>query len=245
MRGDTKMHTDHKQDSCPHEPAPCRSTGQRIFITSIAVLAVAGMFLLGCFVLGPWLRNRQSDVPEVATTAPVPMTSPIPDTDEAVSVPHRPESRPDSPSVDVTVTEVPVSEPAVAHNNADEAVTDAPVSSDFNSDSVPEPVLTEPRTVVASEPNPASSDHISTVDTDATPALYRVRAGLFADKANADMLSAKLAAAGFAPAIAQVDKSGQRLYSVQVGAFRSRSSADSLAKSLRSSGFEAVVTTEN
>jgi N-acetylmuramoyl-L-alanine amidase len=75
--------------------------------------------------------------------------------------------------------------------------------------------------------------------------LNRVRAGIFADKANADALAAKLAAAGFTPSVSQVDRSGRTMYLVQLGAFRNRENAEELVRALRQAGFEAIVTTEN
>lgn len=67
--------------------------------------------------------------------------------------------------------------------------------------------------------------------------LYRVQAGAFASKANADKQAAALNAKGFPVII----KSEDGLYKVQCGAFADKSNAQGLASRVIAAGFEAAV----
>lgn len=74
---------------------------------------------------------------------------------------------------------------------------------------------------------------------EATPAatLYRVQAGAFASRENAESRAEALRASGFSPYIVQ--EGG--LFKVRVGAFRDRALAEQLADRLRAAGYDAAI----
>ncbi|MEN6520304.1 MAG: SPOR domain-containing protein [Armatimonadota bacterium] len=133
-----------------------------------------------------------------------------------------------SKSPDSSVTVNKLSSNPAGESDASPAVSSNTVDSSNAETAIPSSVESKPE---------------SDADSSSQP-LHRVHAGLFADKANADALSAKLASAGFAPAVHHIERDGRQLYVVQLGAFRSRENAEELAKSLRDSGFEATVTVD-
>ncbi|RDU37671.1 N-acetylmuramoyl-L-alanine amidase [Neobacillus piezotolerans] len=69
-------------------------------------------------------------------------------------------------------------------------------------------------------------------------ALYRVQAGAFRDKGNADDLVKKLSLKGYE---AFTSKDTDALYKVQAGAFAKKENADDLVKRLKEDGFTAFV----
>lgn len=205
------------------------------------IFATVSMFLLGCFVIGPWYKNRHQSV--MSTAAPAVTTdadsSPLP-------IPARP-SRPARP--EVTIKEVPqdnsVSDfSAPAEPQETDTITHPPVTDSAEQTATPEGVAAGPEIQALPEVLPSDTQTETEINTSIQP-LFRVRAGIFADRANADVLSAKLSSAGFAPAVHHVERSGRQLYAVQLGAFRKRENAEELARSLRDAGFEAGIAAEN
>lgn len=71
--------------------------------------------------------------------------------------------------------------------------------------------------------------------------LYRVQTGAFSNKANADVMAAKLKAAGFDTYMVKVDN----LYKIQVGAFSKKANADAMAAKLKAAGFDTYITTKS
>ena len=69
--------------------------------------------------------------------------------------------------------------------------------------------------------------------------LYRVQAGAYQRKANADAQLVRVKAAGFDTYMVQ---SGG-LYKIQVGAYREKGNADSMLAKLKAAGFDAFITT--
>ncbi|MBY0097063.1 N-acetylmuramoyl-L-alanine amidase [Mesobacillus maritimus] len=70
-----------------------------------------------------------------------------------------------------------------------------------------------------------------------TSGLYKVQAGAFKAKKNADDLATKLRSAGYTPYVYQENG----YYKVQVGAFERKQNADSLVSKLRNEGYETVI----
>lgn len=68
-------------------------------------------------------------------------------------------------------------------------------------------------------------------------ALYRVQAGAFGIKSNADAYALKLKAAGFNTYVVKVGS----LYKVQTGAFSVKSNAEDLVRKLKAAGFDAFI----
>ncbi|MBW4829380.1 MAG: N-acetylmuramoyl-L-alanine amidase, partial [Clostridiaceae bacterium] len=67
--------------------------------------------------------------------------------------------------------------------------------------------------------------------------LYRVQAGAFGQRENAQNLVDKLKSKGYEAIIVELDSS----YKVQIGAFSQRENAEKLVEQLKSDGFEAIV----
>lgn len=78
------------------------------------------------------------------------------------------------------------------------------------------------------------------VDRDA---LYRVQAGAFRVKANAEAHLTKVKAAGFDAYITSSNENGV-LYRVQAGAFRVKANAEAYLAEVKSAGFDAQITTQ-
>jgi cell division protein FtsN len=199
-----------------------------VLLTAAAVVA----FLLGCYVVGPWATRSHTtqvlDAPPVSTPSPVALT-PVPETEEA--------------------------RPSVAPKQSSTATVRVTLADDPRERTVPSPKthnFRNPFERPATSPNvqarPKSASVTPTVSNDAptvkdqhSSKLYRVRAGIFADRTNADALATKLSASGFTPSIHQESGSSGTLYAVQVGAYRNKESADTLGNSLKSSGFESYI----
>lgn len=71
--------------------------------------------------------------------------------------------------------------------------------------------------------------------------LYRVQAGAFSKKSNADALVAKLKKAGFDTCVVSADG----MYKVQVGAFSVKANAENQMAKLKAKGFDAFITTKS
>ena len=74
---------------------------------------------------------------------------------------------------------------------------------------------------------------------EATPGatLYRVQAGAFASRENAEARAEALRSAGFTPYIVREGD----LFKVRVGAFRDRALAEQLAERLRTAGYDVAI----
>lgn len=74
-----------------------------------------------------------------------------------------------------------------------------------------------------------------------TDVLYRVQAGAYLKKANADAMLEKIKKAGFDAFVTKVDN----LYKVQVGAFSKKANADAMLEKVKKAGYEAFITTKS
>lgn len=85
----------------------------------------------------------------------------------------------------------------------------------------------------------ATKESGSAADTSsASGTLYRVQAGAFTSKTNAEKHSAKIKSAGFDTYIVQADG----FYKVQVGAYSKKENADAMLKKVKAAGFDAFIT---
>lgn len=107
----------------------------------------------------------------------------------------------------------------------------------FASKSCPGDYLYSRHGMIAAEVN-ARLGTASTPSNPATGTLYRVQAGAFSKKTNADGLLAKIKKAGFDAFIVQ---SGG-MYKVQVGAFSKKENADVMLKKIKVAGYDAFIT---
>lgn len=74
----------------------------------------------------------------------------------------------------------------------------------------------------------------------ASGTLYRVQAGAFKDKGNADRQLERIKAAGFDTYMIQAGG----YYKIQVGAYRVKANAEAMLAKIKAAGFEAFITTE-
>ncbi|MEN6371309.1 MAG: SPOR domain-containing protein [Armatimonadota bacterium] len=227
-----------------HDNSERASLSLRIIPAVAFLLATVAMFLLGCFVVGPWYKNHSQAV-ETCTVVPPSLThdgedSPLP-------TPNR-SSR--TSEDQVSIKEITPSKSAQPAHRDDISISKESITPESKSALKPADEASSPSVVSTNtadsantdinRPSPADSKPESETDI-SSQQLHRVRAGLFADKANADALSARLSSAGYVPSVHRIERDGRQLYVVQLGAFRSRENAEELAKSLRNSGFEASV----
>ncbi|WP_079504650.1 N-acetylmuramoyl-L-alanine amidase [Mesobacillus jeotgali] len=80
--------------------------------------------------------------------------------------------------------------------------------------------------------------------TDGGQSLYKVIAGSFRDRKNAEQRAADLGAKRIDSAVTTAQISGETWYRVQAGAFSNRENADSLLQQIESQGIEAFITTD-
>lgn len=71
--------------------------------------------------------------------------------------------------------------------------------------------------------------------------LYRVQAGAFSVKENAEKLKEELMKKGFDTVV--VNDSGKAVYRIQAGAFSAKSNAQEMKRKLIEEGFDAIVVT--
>ncbi|MBI2843701.1 MAG: SPOR domain-containing protein [Armatimonadetes bacterium] len=215
MRAGSDSH--RQKDHTPR--ATRRETAFRVIRWSAFVSSLAGMFLLGCFVVGPRLSRLQH--------APTPYESVV------VSEPDAPELTPQRvasvippPSAEVTITE------------RSDAASSAPIRE--HADSASDPAAQES----LSEASQSSGKTPETESAAAQP-VFRVRAGLFAGRTNANSLAGELRSSGFEATVRTMELSGRKMYAVQVGVFEDRSRAESLAGELSRAGYQSTIVTDN
>lgn len=115
------------------------------------------------------------------------------------------------------------------------------VHRDYANKSCPGTYLYERHAQIASEVNKRlGSTNIKPEPEKPSGSLYRVQAGAFKVKANADAMLAKVKAKGFDTYMVKVGD----LYKIQAGAFKVKANAEATLKKLQAAGFSAFITTE-
>lgn len=115
------------------------------------------------------------------------------------------------------------------------------VHRDYANKSCPGTYLYERHAQIASEVNKRlGSTNIKPAPEKPSGGLYRVQAGAFKSKTNADAMLAKVKAKGFDTYMVKVGD----LYKIQVGAFKVKANAEATLKKLQAAGFSAFITTE-
>lgn len=115
------------------------------------------------------------------------------------------------------------------------------VHRDYANKSCPGTYLYERHAQIASEVNKRlGSTNIKPAPEKPSGGLYRVQAGAFKYKTNADTMLAKVKAKGFDTYMVKVGD----LYKIQVGAFKVKANAEAMMKKLQAAGFSAFITTE-
>lgn len=218
------------------QPKSRRAVGVVVY-----TLAALMLFVVGCFVIGPALSRIR---PARTIKVQAPQDQGGVESSDPPSVDRKPTNH-TRPTVVITVRPAEETKPiektvpkstSVSTQTTPETEALATSGASDNNASVTPPTMETP------DSPPVETDEPD--KTTAQASLYRVRAGIFADRANADTLAARLSSAGFAPAVYQVRRDSAIMFSVQLGAFRKRESADKLAQGLRNAGFEATITTD-
>lgn len=114
----------------------------------------------------------------------------------------------------------------------------------FVATTCPGPYLESKFPYIADEVNKRLGDSKAsekTEDTEQGEPLYRVQAGAFADKENADRQLIKVQAAGFDA----IEKKEDSLYKVQAGAFAKEDNAEKQLERLEDAGFETAIIKED
>ena len=204
-------------------------------------LAGAAVLIVAALVFVPMLIDGVRKPAAIAETniPPKPATEfdsrlvPLPDPDEIV--PQAPEPEPeemvvaDLPAAPVAQEPAPQAAPPVAEPPAE--VAPAPPVAEAPAEPAPAPPVAEapaepaPAPPVAeSPPKPAPAKVV---------AGWAVQTGVFAARANAEKMNAKLQGAGYPSYIEKIDRKGQALYRVRIGPEVLRSEAVKLRAAVR------------
>lgn len=191
-------------------------------LTGAAVFIVAALVFVPMFIDGA----RKPAVIAETNIPPKPATEfdsrlvPLPDPDEIV--PQAPEPEPE----EMAVADLPVA--TLAQGPAPQAAS--PVAES------PAPQVAPP---VAESPPPQAAPPVAESPAEAAPAPtkvvagWAVQTGVFAARANAEKMNAKLRDAGYPSYIEKIDRKGQALYRVRIGPEVLRSEAVKLRAAVR------------
>lgn len=212
------------RDILQHADDQVKGTPWLLSVAFLLVLVVC-MFLLGCFVIGPILSGMSHSETTVVDNTHIAKDDLLNSPEPSIEMQESP-----TPAINNKQrSEEPANIPAVTLPQSQDAALSAKSRNPFSS-------------------NTSSSDNISSdiqKNTTSNNSFFRVRAGTFSERTNADALAAKLVQKGYAPAVYQVNVDGQALYSVQLGAFKSKENAEELVNALKQSGFDVTVAKDN
>lgn len=216
----------------------------------IGSLGLAGVFfLLGVFCIAPLVKSymaSRTQTPQKVYSPPIHQQSR--DATGAQQEPQQP--------LDVQITEQgkDATPPEDQAQPGDEGVkqdgNDLTITLPENGDSesAAKPAEPEkPRKQNAGQDTTTSEKPRASTDSHSPPPsdrIYRIQAGTFASRANAETLRDDLRARGYHPEIKSVQSQGTTLYRVQLGGFRSEEGAKGLAKDLSSDGYTPTVIIE-
>ena len=192
-------------------------------VVGLLGLAVVCLFL-GFYCLGPIVQSHMR-APDDISQAPQ-YTPPAPPEAES---PAKPEEQ---PALDVEITEQ-VADTASSSDNG--------VKQDGNNLTV---TLDQGNTSDTAEKPRVSTEHESRSSEASEKSSYRVQAGAFASKSNADVLVVSLKDQGYKPEIKTVQSGESTLYRVQLGTYKTREDAQKLADDLTAHGFSPSVVAE-
>lgn len=223
-----------------------RSRGQKegsldkrvMILGALGFMALAAIFFfVGLICLGPMIRSRLETPKPVQTQTPRPYTQSRErangSSDEQV------------PSINLEITERTAKDESqdegVRMEEDGITVTLEPERPEKPAKAKPE---TEEEPTDARIPEQEVSIDPPRVATTGTR-IYRVQAGTFANKANADRLMADLKARGYKPEIRSSESGDRTLYRIQLGGYKTQEDAQELAKDLKAEGFEPAVVAED
>jgi len=125
-------------------------------------------------------------------------------------------------------------------SSTDRTMTDTREPSAGESDSPPKPPASD---APGERPHPKAPSAAKS-GTEEAAGRYTVRAGSFAERANADRLVAKLRAQGYQPFVSRVVKDGREYHRVNVATVSGKDEALKLRNELRSGGYAADVSSQ-
>ena len=245
------------------KPTERRIDKRAIALGVLGFLVLAtGFSLLGFRYLGPMIWAYLNPPKQTDQTAQMPTQTPDNElrTDSSTDSSQTGQDE----SFDVQITEEGDS------SSTDNAASDEGVTQDGNSLTVtlePESRARDSRSNASEGPAPASEtskpkSHSPSTKTEtkppsesstareqaaaASPAgrIYRVQAGTFANRANAESLIADLKGRGHAAQITEVQREVGTLYRVELGTYKTREGAQDLADDLSKAGYSATISVE-
>ena len=207
---------------------------------------VALAFVLGLFLIGPWLKAPSQPVQPDAMQGTTDIPRPQP----------RPEAQPTpetaiDPNVDVQITEKDK-----AAESADTSSTETPSPNSVNRNDNSLNVTLDPaddshkkqpdEPAVRIEPEKPKSTEQPRAATEtnhngSSKTKFRVQAGTFANVTNAENLANDLKSKGYNAQIKQVQVEDRTLYRVQVGEYKNKEDAQELANDLSATGYTPSV----
>jgi len=243
------------------KPTERRIDKRAIALGVLGFLVLAtGFSLLGFWCLGPKIWAYLNAPKQTDQTARMPTQTPDNElrTDDSTD---SSQAAQDQSSLDVQITEEGDS------SSTDNTASDEGVKQDGNSLTVTlEPndhtksSSTQDKTTSASEADRTKS-HQTAAKTDTRSSMtsgdrqqstaassagriYRVQAGTFANRANAESLIADLKGRGYTAQIKEVQREVGTLYRVEFGTYKTREGAQDLADDLSKAGYSATISTE-
>ena len=223
-------------------------------ITAVGVIGFLGLsgvfFLLGLFCIGPMVKSQMRSRAQTPHTVYNPPAHPqTQDTTE-------PQAK-DQQQLDIEITEQASEETPTEDQGltGDEGVSPENNTITFTlepeDNSKPAPKPAEPdkpkKASVSKETVPMEKPRVTTESPRSAPStdrIYRVRAGTFASRTNAETLRDDLKARGYHPEIRSVQTQGRVLYRVQLGGYRTQEDANELSKDLSDEGYTPTTFTE-
>jgi cell division protein FtsN len=188
------------------------------------LVLIVVFFLLGLFCLGPMLNSHVTPQSEATYEAPISMPPSMPKEAPTTETPQAP------PGLNIEITEHGA-EDGVQHDENGITAT-------------LEPNKSKPEDSSANRPDSTGSEESPPPSPPADVSIYRVQAGTFVSKTNADNLAAGLREKGFKPEIQTVQSGDKTLYRVQIGEYDSRDEAQKVADELIASGQSPIIYTE-
>lgn len=206
-------------------------------LTGAAVLIVAALVFVPMLIDGARkpAAIAETNIPPKPATEFDSRLVPLPDPDEIV--PQAPEPEPDEmvvadlPAATLAQGPAPQATPSVAEAPAEPAPA-SPVA-EAPAEPAPAPPVAESPVEPAPAPPVAESPAEPAPAPEKVVAGWAVQTGVFAARANAEKMNAKLQGAGYPSYIEKIDRKGQALYRVRIGPEVLRSEAVKLRAAVR------------
>jgi cell division protein FtsN len=222
------------------------------------------LFCVGLFVIGPAIRTHFTPPTQPVKSKPV-YTPPTADQEDTSLSPSQPS---EEENIDVEITErssstplqnheeIPVARESDIRQDSDSISVRLEPTEKYNRSSTRETTSTSPKSPSAprrthepdEEPSterPRVATHttgkVTAESAEAGSRLYKVQAGTFANRANAEALAEDLRSKGYKVEIRTVQVEDRTLHRVQLGAYKSREDAQELANDLSEQGYSPTV----